>query len=322
MAPRSSAPESVWSVPAATFIGYKDYKLKAPYTDELTVGVERELFTDWSASARFIRKWDRNLIHAVDAAQLDIDKLMSTGELDWSKNWITKTTVDPFDGKTVTFYSKINTGASETHIVNPPGAERDFQGLELTLNKRFSHGWQLNTSYVYGEGTGLISQGRGSASLGTSSLFGDPNAHTYAYGTLDLDSRHQVKIQGLIAGPLGINLSGYFRYLSGLPYTRTINSRYLGITVTQSRSGSTIYAEERGSRRLPDTVRLDLRLEKAFKISNVSLAVFADCFNVFNQGVATSVWTNSSYQVLYDFERMMTINDPRMFQLGARIEFN
>ncbi|MDD8013228.1 MAG: hypothetical protein PHX05_07115, partial [Acidobacteriota bacterium] len=314
--------ESVWSVPASTFIGYKNYKLKAPYADELTIGVERELFTDWSASARFIRKWDRNLIHQVDAAQLDMDKLMATGELDWSKNWITKTAVDPFDGKTVTFYSKKNTGASEVYIVNPPGAERDYKGLEITLNKRFSHGWQLNTSYVYGEGTGLISQGRGSASLGTSGLFGDPNAHTYAYGTLDLDSRHQFKVQGLVAGPLGINLSGYFRYMSGAPWTRVVNSRYLGVTVSQSRSGSTIYAEERGARRLPDAVRLDLRLEKAFKIKNVTLAAFADCFNVFNQGIATSVWANSSYQVLYPFERMMTINDPRMFQLGARIEFN
>ncbi len=313
--------ESIWSMPASTFIGYKNYKLKAPYTDEVTVGVERELFTDWSASARFIRKWDRNLVHQVDAAQLDMDKLMSTGELDWSKNWITKTTVDPFDGKTVTFYSKKNTSAAEIYIVNPPGAERDYQGVELTLNKRFSHGWALNTSYVYGEGKGLISQGRGSASLGTSGLFGDPNAHTNAYGTLDLDARHQFKVQGLLNGPLGINLSGYFRFMSGGTWTRTINSRYLGVSVTQSRSGATINAEERGARRLPDTVRLDLRLEKSFKIGNFNLSAFADCFNVFNQGIATSVWTNSSNPV-YAFERMMTINDPRMFQLGARIEFN
>lgn len=314
--------ESVWSVPAATKVGYKDYKLKAPYTDELTLGLERELFTDWSAGLRYIRKYDRELIHQVDAAQLDMDKLMETGELDWSKNWIAKTTVDPFDGKTVTFYSKKNTAASEIYIVNPPGAERDYNGVELTLNKRFSHGWALNTSYVWGEGKGLISQDRGSASLGTSGLFGDPNAHTNAYGILDLDATHQFKVQGMWAGPLGINLSGYFRFLSGGTYTRTINSRYLGVSVTQSRSGSTILAEERGARRLPDTVRLDLRLEKSFKIKNVVLSAFADCFNVFNQGVATSVWTNSSYQVVYPFERMMTINDPRMFQLGARIEFN
>ncbi len=313
--------ESVWSVPASTKVGYKNYDLKAPYTDELTVGIERELFTDWSAGARFIRKWDRRLIHQVDAAQLDIDKLMATGELDWSKNWIAKTAVDPFDGKTVTFYSKKNTAASEIYIVNPPGAERDYTGVELTLNKRFSHGWALNTSYVYGEGKGLIIQGRDSASLGTSGLFGDPNAHVNAYGTLDLDARHQFKVQGMWAGPLGINLSGYFRFLSGGTYSRVVNSRYLGVSVTQSRNGATIYAEKRGSRRLPDTVRLDLRLEKAFKIKNVTLAAFADCFNVLNQGVATSVWANSS-NPLYPFERMLTINDPRMFQLGARIEFN
>ncbi|HOW44063.1 MAG TPA: TonB-dependent receptor [Candidatus Aminicenantes bacterium] len=308
-------------LPSSTRVGYEDYKLSAPYTDELTLGLEREIFTDWSAGARFIRKWDRNLMHMVDAAQLDMDKLMASGELDWSKNWIAKTATDPFDGKTVTFYSKIDTVAKECHIVNPPGAERDFSGLELTLNKRFSHGWALNTSYVYGKSEGLISQGRVGSALGTSSLFQDPNAHVNAYGTLDLDSRHQFKMQGVWAGPLGINLSGYFRFLSGGTYTRTITSRYLGVSVSQSRSGAVINAEERGSRRLPDTVQLDLRLEKAFKIKNVTLAAFADCFNVFNQGIATTVWTNSSNPA-YEFERMLTINTPRMFQLGARIEFN
>lgn len=311
--------EWVWSVPAAIKIGYKDYKLKAPYTDELTVGVERELFTDWSASVRYIQKWDRNLIHAVDAAQLDIDKLMTTGELDWSKNWIAKTGTDTFDGSTVTFYSKLNLSKIEQYIVNPPGADRDYQGVEFTLNKRFSHGWALNTSYVYGKGTGLISQGRGSAALGTSALFTDPNAHINAYGTMDLDARHQFKVQGMLAGPLGINLSGYFRFLSGLTYTRQISSNRLGISIKQT--PVTIYAEERGLRRLPDIKLLDLRLEKTFKISNFSLSVFADCFNVFNEGVAATVWSNSSNKA-YDFERMMTINNSRVFQLGTRIEFN
>ena len=141
---------------------------------------------------------------------------MATGELDWSKNWITKTGVDPFDGNTVTVLQQDRPLRSRRYyIVNPPGAERDYQGVEITINKRFSHGWALNTSYVYGEGKGLISQGRGSASLGTSALFNDPNAHINAYGTLDLDARHQFKVQGLLNGPLGINLSGYFRCMSG-----------------------------------------------------------------------------------------------------------
>jgi len=191
--------------------------------------------------------------------------------------------------------------------------------LEITLNKRFSHGWALNTSYVYGKSTGLISQGRGNASLGTSTLFNDPNAHIYAYGTLDLDARHQVKVQGMLTGPLGINLSGYFRFLSGGTWTRSISSSRLGVSLRQT--AETIYAEERGARRLPNTTLLDLRLEKTFKISNFRLSVFADCFNVFNQGVATSVWGNSSNPT-YAFERMMTISAPRLFQLGARVEFN
>ncbi len=314
--------EWMWASPSTTQVDYTaadgtEYKLKAPYVDELTLGAERELFTDWSASVRYLRKWDRRLIHAIDAKKLDADKLMATGELDWSKAYTTKTAVDPYDNKTVTFYNRL-VSATELHIVNPPGAERNYEGVEITLNKRFAKGWALNTSYVYGKGTGLIDQGRTGGSLGTSNLFADPNAHINAYGVLDLDARHQFKVQGLLKGPLGINISGYYRYLSGGVWARTVSSSRLGVSLNQT--AVTIWAEARGSRRLPPTSQLDLRLEKAFKIGGLTLSAFADCFNVLNRGVATSVWANSSNPT-WPFERMMTINNPRLFQLGARFEF-
>jgi hypothetical protein len=300
-------------------IGYKDYKLKAGYTDEVTVGIERELFADLSIGARYIRKWDRNQPNMVDAAQLDIDKLLSTGEIVWT-NWTAKTAVDPFNGQTLTFYERINMTASEIYIVNPPGANRDYDGFELTLNKRYSNRWALNISYVYAKSRGLITTTRGDESLGgaVAGFFQSPNAHTNANGALPLERRHQVKVEGLVRGPWGINLSGYFRYLSGLPATRTVSSNYLGLKLKQN---VTIYAETRGSDHLPYVMQLDLRLEKVVRFKGVGIGVFADCFNIFNRGVATGMWMNSSNLVTYKFKQMTAINDPRIFQLGARFEF-
>ena len=316
---------TLWAMPGGyqnggAQIGYKDYDLKAGYTDELAIGVEKELFADFAIGARYIHKWDRNQPNMVDAAQLDIDKLMSTGELDWSKNWTSKTVVDPYNGQTLTFYQKINLTAAEIYIINPPGLNRDYDGFELTVNKRFSKGWGLNMSYVYAKSTGLLTTTRADESLGgaVGGFFQSPNAHTNALGTLPLERRHQFKLEGLVKGPCGINFSGYFRYLSGLPLTRQVSNNYLGLALN---SNVTIYAEERGHTFLPPVFQLDLRLEKTLTLKPLRIGVFADCFNVFNRGVATGQWTNSSNIAVNKYLQMTSINDPRIVQLGARLEF-
>jgi hypothetical protein len=119
-------------------------------------------------------------------------------------------------------------------------------------------------------------------------------------------------------GPFGINLSGYFRYLSGLPVTRSVSNNYLGLSLKEN---VTIYAETRGHTFLPPVVQLDLRLEKTVKISTLNIGVFADCFNLFNRGVSTGMWMNSSNVATNKYLQMTSINDPRIFQLGARIQY-
>ena len=320
---------ALWAMPGGfqnrgAVVGYTaadgtKYDCNAGYTDELTITLEREIIQDWSIAARYIRKWDRNQPNMVDAAQLDIDELLKNGNIVWT-NWTSKTVTDPYNGQTLTYYQRIDMTAQKLYFVNPPGLNRDYNGFELTINKRLSKGFALNISYVYAKSTGLLNTTRGDESLGgaVAGFFQSPNAHTNALGTLSLERRHQLKIEGLFKGPFGINFSGYFRYLSGLPFTRQASNNYLGLSLKQN---ITIYAETRGAENLPDTVQLDLRLEKTFRISIFNLGVFADCFNVFNRGVATGIWTNSSNTGTYKFKQMTSINDPRIFQLGARIEF-
>jgi hypothetical protein len=306
-----------WGV--GTFhVGYKDYKAKAPYADEISVGFERELFSDWSLGARFIRKWDRNLLQTVDASQLDMDKLMATGERDYSVNWKAVTVVDPYNNQPITFYNRLSYIPADSYIVNPPGARRDYKGLEITLAKRFAKNWSLNASYVLGKASGTVQNNDSGEARGTSGLYSNPNNWVNNDGGELINSpRHQLKVQAVVKGPLGINFSGYFSYISGLRWTRAVASRYL---VSLNRN-QTVFAEKRGSEALPATKNLDLRLEKAFKLGNVTLSVFGDCFNVFNQARATSVVgaSNNPFQV---YGQMLTINNPRTFQLGARIEFN
>jgi hypothetical protein len=302
--------------PNPNTLGWKNHDLQAPYMDEVTVGLERELWADWSISLRYIKKWDRKLLEDAAINQLDMDALMDDGELVWT-NWTPVTAADPYTGQTVTFYNRNSLVPSDYATVNPPGANRDYDGFEVVLNKRYSKGWQLNVSYVYQDSRGLIGTDFSDSWSGTS-YFDNPNAHINAVGRFLLERRHQLKIAGMLKGPWGLNFGTYIWYASGRRYTRQISSRYLGLTLSQG--NALINAEPRGSRGYPDLFTMDLKVEKAFKLGPVNLRAFVDIFNVFNGNKATGYNTDSSHPSLV-FEEMTTIEDPRIFRLGAKIEF-
>jgi hypothetical protein len=310
------AVDYTWIPGVNTIVGYKDQGLKTPYSTELSVGIERELWEDWSIGLRYIRRWDRNLIEDVDSTALDIEALMERGEFVWTR-YEPVDVIDPHDGGTVTFWNRLWYEPAQKYMVNPPDAKRDYNAVEFRLDKRFSRKWSLNLSYVYNKSTGLVGNEFWD-SEGRTGLYNDPNAHVNAYGRMPLERRHQLKIQGLVKGPLGINISGYFRYLTGRPYTRTVNSRELGVALNTDQS---VNAEPRGSYLLPDLAILDLRLEKEFKFGNkLSFKVFCDIFNAFNSNEATGVWTQSS-NPNYTFGEMTYIIGPRVFRFGGKIEF-
>lgn len=304
--------------PSGTQIGYNNNDLFAPTSNELTVGIEREMWEDWSVGIRYIKKWEKDHIHIVDASALDIDTLLDTGELVWI-DYEQLTVTDPYDGTQLTFWNDLNPSrVPEEYIVNPPGADREYDGVEVTLNKRYSHGWSVMASYVYANSRGLISTGRGGQSLGTSSLYGNPNAHVNAIGRFPMERRHQLKVTGLVKGPWGINIGGYFRWMSGRRWTRSVSSTYLNVPLNQT--SQSINAETRGSNGYPALKLLDLKVEKEFKIKNISLKLFADIFNVFNDNTVTGEYTNSSNPSRI-FGEDTSIIDPRVVRFGARIEF-
>ena len=172
-------------------------------------------------------------------------------------------------------------------------------------------------SYVYSKTVGLIST-EFNATHGLTSFFNDPNAHVNAIGRLEGERRHQFKLLGTVKGPWGINLSTNMQFFSGRRYTRTVRSADLGLALRQG--AATNYAETRGSRGLPFQSILDFKLEKVFTFGALKLSIFGDVFNALNQGKATEVWTRSSGGG-FDFEEMLAINPPRLFRIGAKIDF-
>lgn len=311
---------------SATSNAEMDPNLKSPYLDEFNIGIERELFRDVKLGVRYIRKWDRKLMEDVDVNSLDLDALMRGDDIFsvWT-NYAPVTATDPYDNSTVTFWDLVDESVPwKGFITNPPGADRDYDGVEVTLEKRFSNNWSMIASYVYAKSRGLIGTDF-SDSWSGQPYFDTPNWHINAIGNFNLERRHQFKLQALVRGPWGINIGGFYRLLGGRRYQREIRSGDLGLDLAAG--NITINAEKRGSRKYPNLSVFDLHLEKMFKISKVRLSVFADVFNVFNINTATDLYELSSTTTVINgtpvgFGEAEEIYDtPRIFRLGARIEF-
>jgi len=111
--------------------------------------------------------------------------------------------------------------------------------------------------------------------------------------------------KGQTLGAIFQNVGAYasFRVVSGLPYTKLINSG-AGSTGPRGGFGLTGNAEESiNSSEMPWTKAFDLRVTKGFRFaSTADLTVFADIRNLFNFKNVTSIYTetgdvvNSAYQ--------------------------
>ncbi len=298
-----------------------DPGISSPYADEFNFGIERELVENFSASATFIAKWEQNLIDDVDRAHLDWAHYQDTGELVWT-GYHTVTGTDPFTGDAVTYYEMDDTFGDYGFVFqNVPGTARKYMGLEFKLTKRMSDRWAMQASYVWSRGRGILNTSR-DQSTGFSGFYDDPNTMINAYGRLDYQREHLVKVQGTWAGPWGLNVSGYYQFGSGIPYTRVLRSYEAGLG-SLYQGGVTIFAEPRGTHELPDQHLLDLRIEKAFQVGRGEVAIQADVYNAFNNNRTTSIGNVTNYDWFQDErgQSIYGIMGPRYFQLGLIYRF-
>lgn len=293
-----------------------DPDVKHPYMDQFTVSLERELFTDTSLSTTFIyRNW-KNIIGVVDTAAI----------------WEPVDIYVPDLNKTYTIYQQINPGEHSFIITNLKEGDdripyvdvnpyRQYWGLQFTLNKRFSNGWQLLASYIYSEATGTLDNG-GSDDIGWGGDTESPNFWINADGHSTNDPTHQLKIQGTVVLPFGINLSTYFQAITGDAWT----TRYRTGRLAHGRV--TFFCEPRGSNHYPISKILDLRVEKTFTFAEkYQVGLMFDVFNVLNDDTIRSWGTRIGYDWLpgewpsTEGHELYRIVRPRQARLGIRFTF-
>lgn len=288
-----------------------DPDLKNPYTDEISLGLAREIFPNASLSFNATWRRDRDLIDDVNLAAAN-------------NNYAPVPYPDPGpDGRLGTADDRALTVFNQTTnlgrpnlltVTNPEQAKREYQALETVFSKRMADRWQAMLSMVWQSSTGTLQTNRNDAS-GISSAFNDPNTLINIDGPTALDAQWQAKLMATYLARWGVNLSGYYLQQSGAPLYRT-----LSIQLAQG-GPIPIVADPKETHREDSLSRLDLRAEKTFAFGsrNTRISVMFDVFNTFNAAAITD--RNEGTTSGGGFKRPLAVQPPRTARIGARILF-
>jgi outer membrane receptor protein involved in Fe transport len=182
----------------------------------------------------------------------------------------------------------------------------DFNGVDITLNKRMSNRLMLMGSMSFGESLGYI--------YGTADL-NDPN-NTFRRGVVGNDMPFALKIFGQYLLPGGIAFSGTMQHFKGFPELTTV--LVTGATVPLTRVSQRVTVDPRGTTRLPSVNIVDVSARKTFNAGRgVSIEPVLDVFNLTNGSAirARSTQLGPTYGVASDVQR------GRIIKLGLNARF-
>ena len=259
-----------------------DPKLKSPYSTEFIVGIERELFKDFSVGLTYTYKNKGRFVEDIDWYRgIDPD----------SGNWVPYTVHEPgwdaefgtADDADITVYA-VKAGAPESVLVltNPEGAVRKYHGVDFIFQKRMSNRWQLLGSVTLSKFEGTLGSDYGST-WGFSGGFNSPNYLVNRYGRLDFDRPVQIKLQGTVLLPLDFALSAFYLHMSGVPWGRQLRIYFPADSAYDAANPpyTEVQAEAPGSRRRLSRNNIDMRLEKTFRFGDIGrLGIFLDVVNL------------------------------------------
>jgi outer membrane receptor protein involved in Fe transport len=282
-----------------------DPDLKRPYSNELIVGAGHEPFGGMQLGASFIYRKDLRLTNTIDTG-VPFSSYTPVNVLDPGEDGVRGSG----DDGTLTVFAQdpATIGRSRIVLSNPPSSQRTYTGLELTAVKKLSNHWQAVASLVVSEMDVI----KPAVAQATQGLYENPNTLINAKGKDPLNQTVQFKAQGTYFAPYDVVVSGFYRYLSGLPYTRTLLVEGL------PQGPVTVFAEPRGSRTVDATSVVDLRLEKTFQLGNSNrLGVMLDVFNLTNASTVIA----EGVQTGIDLGKPTAIRNPRIARLGVRFRW-
>jgi hypothetical protein len=290
-----------------------------PYAHQFTVGFSRQMGAALAVSADYVAMRNKDMFLSRNLNPMVRANTSRTGPI---------TRVDAFGVLGEPYLQQV--------WVMENTAEARYDGLNLSLEKRYANNWSGRVSYSLSKssGTGYEQANRNQFQYLTDLRLDEFDAPGPA------DRRHILAINGRTEIPKtkGATVSGTLRYMSGAPFTiqdTNIDADQNGElfdplpagTYSGTAPNSMQNVENQGGRfgaRGPDYLQLDMRVGWRVRITDTRYTeLFFDVFNVTNR----TNWDNPSgdRRITNDFLRLTTLRGgsgfPRQAVFGLRFVF-
>ena len=268
-------------------ISQVDHELQAPYTDEWSLGFERELGTVWSAGLTFVNRRGEDLLYERDVNHYtcaQAGEAIAIDPLDICGDGPTLD-VDLFGGAVFVGFPPvllaIPNGLEDLYAANPSfnhvytignTGSSEFTAWELAVIRALHGNWQLRFNYTLSRARGPIA----------SVVNGDPSLSGAETGPLDFDQRHAVKIQAAAHVARGIVLAGILTWATGTPYSTFETAADLD-DQNNTQARPVLPTGGLNDSRNDAAWRLDGRIEKSFTRGRVSAGAFLLVENILNE---------------------------------------
>jgi hypothetical protein len=271
-----------------------DTDLQWPISNEYSVELQRQLPANVVVSVGYThRETRRNIGSKNVAVPFDTYVPLSVTEVN--------------SGKPVTVYNQAPALRGRTDILWDNFAElnTNYNGADITFNKRLSNHWSMTGGASYGKTTG--------DTAGTSDL-NNPNFQ-FREGIVGNDVPYSYRVSGVYELPYQISISATGQYYAGFPETTTVSVGNNTVALTQGTTMLTV--EPRGSTRLPAVSSLDASVRKFWRISGLRLEPRVDLYNLTNSASILGRVT----QLGPTYGRVSSIQRGRLVKVGVSVEF-
>lgn len=292
-----------------------------PYAHQTSLGYERQLGAQLSASIDYTHMWNRDLplrfnlnpgIKQTTARTAPVTRTDLEGIA-------TQMGITPFSADV---FTRILEG------------QTDYDGVSLQLEKRFSSHWGARVSYAAGYGRGNTDGGP--TAVNNFQVLGDPNLELNE-GPTSLDRRHTFSVSGRVEVPwlAGLTASGVMRLSTGTPFTihnSNIDANRNGVLVDPVAPGTysgvgqnALTVENAGGRNGAYGLgyrNIDLRLGYRVRPrQGRSLDIFFEGFNLSSEANFVNPTGDMRSATFLIPTALQGGGFPRQFQAGARFGF-